>query len=98
MYAKVVNRERQSVVCASSCLAGACMCVLSDSVVSDSLQFFGLYPTRLLCPWYFSGKNTGGDYYFLLQGIFLTQGLNLCLLKLLFFRQSRCYLSQQGSL
>ena len=28
----------------------------------------------------FPGKNTGVDCHFLLQGIFLTQGLNLCLL------------------
>ena len=27
----------------------------------------GVYPTRLLCPWNFSGKNTGVVYYFLLQ-------------------------------
>jgi len=30
----------------------------------------------LLCPWDFPGKNTGVDCYFLLQGIFLTLGLN----------------------
>ena len=29
------------------------------SVVSDSLWPFGPYPTRLLCPWDFPGKNTG---------------------------------------
>ena len=28
------------------------------SVISDSLQPHGLYPTRLLCPWDFPGKNT----------------------------------------
>ena len=28
----------------------------------------------------FLGKNTGVDCHFLFQGIFLTQGLNLCLL------------------
>ena len=33
-----------------------------------------------LCPWNFPGKNTGVGCHFLLQGIFLTQGLNLCLL------------------
>ena len=32
--------------------------------------------TRLLCPWDFPGKNTGMGCHFLLQGIFLTQGLN----------------------
>ena len=35
---------------------------------------------RLLCPWDFSDKNTGVGCHFLLQGIFLTQGLNLGLL------------------
>ena len=34
-------------------------------------------PTRLLCPWDSPGKNTGVDCHFLLQEIFLTQGLNL---------------------
>ena len=41
-----------------------------------------LRPTRLLCPWNFSSKNTGVGCYFFLQGI-LTQGSNpsnLCLL------------------
>ena len=30
----------------------------------------------LLCPWDFPGKNTGVGSHFLIQGIFLTQGLN----------------------
>ena len=46
------------------------------SVVSDSLQLHGLWPSRLLCPWDSPGKNTGLGCYSLLQGIFLTQGLN----------------------
>ena len=33
--------------------------------------------TRLLCPWDFLGKSTGVGCHFLLQEIFLTQGLNL---------------------
>ena len=37
----------------------------------------------LLCPWDFPGKNTGVGCHALLQGIFLTQGLNLYLLHLL---------------
>ena len=37
-------------------------------------------PTRLLCPWDFPGKNTGVGCHFLLQRIFLTQGLNSHLL------------------
>ena len=36
--------------------------------------------TRLSCPWNSPGKNTGVERHSLLQGIFLTQGLNLGLL------------------
>ena len=36
--------------------------------------------TRLRCPWDSPGKNTGVGCYFLFQGIFLTQELNLGLL------------------
>ena len=39
----------------------------------------GLQPTRLLCPWDFPGNNTAVGCHFLLQGIFPTQGSNLCL-------------------
>ena len=35
-----------------------------------------IVPTRLLRPWDFPGKSTGVGCYFLLQGIFLAQGLN----------------------
>ena len=48
--------------------------------MADSLQPHGLKSARFLCPWNFPGKNTGVDCHFLLQGIFLTQWLNLCLL------------------
>ena len=37
-------------------------------------------PSRLLCPWNFTGKNTRVGCHFLLQGIFSTQGQNPCLL------------------
>ena len=54
------------------------------SAVSDSWRPHGLQPARLLlCPWHFPGKNTGVGCHFLLQGIFPTQGSNLCLLHLL---------------
>ena len=62
-------------------------CVLSSSVTTDSLWPRGLQPSRLLCPWDFPGKNTGVGCYFLLQGIFLTQGSNPNLLGLLHHRQ-----------
>ena len=51
-------------------------CVLSRPVMSDSLQPHGLQPARLLCPWNSLGKNTGVGSHSLLQGLFLTQGLN----------------------
>ena len=35
-----------------------CVCV-SHSVMSDSLWPYGLWPTRLLCPWNSPSKNTG---------------------------------------
>ena len=43
--------------------------VLSDSVMSDSLQPHELQSTRLLCPWDSPGKNTGVSCHALLQGI-----------------------------
>ena len=56
---------------------------VSRSVVPNSLQLHGLQPTRLLCPWDSLGKKIGVSCHVLLQGIFPTQGLNLCLLCLL---------------
>ena len=44
------------------------------------LQPHELQPTRLFCSWNFPGKHTGVGCHFLLQGIFLTQESNLCLL------------------
>ena len=63
----------------------ACACgqSLGRSVASDSLPPFGLQPARLLCPWDFSGKNTGVGCHVLLQGIFPTRGSNSSLLCLL---------------
>ena len=51
--------------------------------MSNSLGLRGLQPASLLCPWDSPGKNTGVNCHSLLQGIFLTQGSNLCLLPLL---------------
>ena len=54
-------------------------CVLSRSVLSNSLWPHGLvqaplWPSRLLYPWNFSGKNTGVGCHILLQGIWLFSG------------------------
>ena len=53
-----------------------CYAMLICSVVSDSLQPHGLWPTRLLCPRDPPGKNTRVSCHFLFQGIFPTQGSN----------------------
>ena len=53
-----------------------------------------LWPTRLLGPWDFPGKNTGVGCHFLLQETFQTQGLNPCLPH---YRQTLYRLSHQGS-
>ena len=48
------------------------VCVLSCSVVLDSLWPHGLLPARFLSPRDFPGKTTGVGCHFLLQGIFPT--------------------------
>ena len=63
------------------------------SVISNSLWPHELYPTRLLCPWYFPGKNTVVGCHFLLQGIFPTQGSNSSLWH---HRQILYHLNHQG--
>ena len=75
-----------------------CVCarVLSHSVVSNSSRYYGLWPARLLCPWGSPDKNTGASCHALLQGIFLTQGLKLCLLCLLHWQADSWPLSHLG--
>ena len=67
------------------------------SVMSDSLRPHGLQPTRLLCPWNFPGKNTGVGCHFYFQVIFLTQGSNPNLQRLLHCEWVLYPLSHQGS-
>ena len=62
--------------------------------MSDSLWLHGLGLVRLFCPWDFPGKNTGAGCHFLLQEIFLTQGLNPGVLHC---RQTLYHGSLQGS-
>ena len=66
--------QTKSVICST------CAGMLSHLVMSDSVPPHGLYPDGILCPWNFPGKNTGMGCHVLLQGIFLTQGLNQSLL------------------
>ena len=59
-----------------------CVCVCVHTQLCLTLQHH-----QLLYPWNFPDKNTGVVCHFLFQGIFLTQGSNLCLLHLLHGRQ-----------
>ena len=64
-----------------------CLCMQAvTSVVSGSVTPWTV-AARLLCPWDSSGKNTGVCFHAILQGIFLTQVLNLCLLHLLHWQE-----------
>ena len=58
---------------------GMLCCLVVESYVT-LLWPCRLQPTRLLCPWDSPSKNNGGGCYFLLQGIFQTQGSKLSLL------------------
>ena len=58
-------------------------CVLGHFSHVRLLVTLGTVASQAPHPWNFLGKNTGVVCYFLLQGIFLIQGLNLHLLCLL---------------
>ena len=60
-----------------------CVCVYVLSHVQLFVAPWTIQPTRLLCPLDSPGKNTGVGCHCLFQGIFLTQGSNLCFLILL---------------
>ena len=64
---------------------------------SDTTEktWHALQPTRLLCPWDFPGKNIGVSCHLPHQGIFLSKGLNPCLLHVLHWLASSLPLSQQ---
>ena len=70
------------------------VCLVTKSCLTY-FQSHGLQATRLLCPWDFSGKNTGVGCYFHLQGIFLTQVSSP---HLLHWQAEFLLLSHQGSL
>ena len=82
------------ITCVCVCV---CVCVCARSVVSDSLRPRGPQPARLLCPWDFSGKNTGVGSHFLLQGIFPSQGSNPHFLHLMHWQVDSLPLSHWGS-
>ena len=70
------------------------------SLQSHSLwDIVTLWPvaTRPLCPRDSPGKNTGVDWHALLQGVFLTRGLNPCLLCLLYWQADSLPLAPPGN-
>ena len=81
------EREREC-VCAH---AHVCL-VMSDSVTQQTVAC-----QAPLCPWNFPGMNTEVGCHFLLQGIFPTQGSNLCLLHLLHWQGDSLPLCHLGS-
>ena len=69
-----------------------CMCLLSCSVVSDSETVWTVAHQALLLMEFSRQEYWSGQPHSLLQGIFSTQWLNLCLLHC---RQIPCHLSHQ---
>ena len=80
----------------SSC-KGVCVYVCSVRHSYQTLQTHGWQPARFFCPWVFPGKNTGVSCHSFLQGIFLTQGLNLCLLNLLHWQVDSLSVAPSGN-
>ena len=81
-----------SVVCVCVCVcvcARACLVIQFCPILCNLMD-----PGRFLCAWDSPGKNTGVGCHSLVQGLFLTQGLNPCLLRC---RQILYHLSDQGS-
>ena len=76
LWIKQITNENLLYSIRNSVLCGDIVVVVNCSIVSDSLQLYGLELTRFFCPWASPGKNTGVDCHFLLQRIFRTQGLN----------------------
>ena len=71
---------------------------LTCSVVVNSLWPLDCtLPTKLLCPWTFSGRDTGMNSHFFLQGFLPTQGSNLHLLYYLHCSWILYQLIHQGS-
>ena len=66
--------------CGNECVCVCvCACACVRSVAQSCPTFSDLMDcssARFLCPWDCPGKNTGVGCHFLLQRIFLTQGLN----------------------
>ena len=82
-------------VCVCVCV---CVCAYVYVCVPSHVQLFCYPTTKLLFPWNFPHKNTGVGCHFLLWGIFLTQGLNCCLLRLLYWQADSLPLCHLGAI
>ena len=75
------HRSLQSIEKSSLCYTtGPYYCCLVVKLCQTLLRPNRLWPTRILYPWDFPGKNTQVSCHFLLQGIFSTKELNPCFL------------------
>ena len=90
----LLKHKRDSLTLFLQNLQAACVRVLAHSGAATCLRPHGRRPARLLCPWDSPGKNAGVGCHFLLQGIFPTQGVNLCLLH---WQADSLPLSRQGN-
>ena len=70
--------------------------MLSCSIVSDFLQPYGLYPTRLFCSWIIQARILELGYHFFLVEIFPTQESNPYLLHLVHWKVDSLLLSHMG--
>ena len=99
------NRKACLCVCVCVCVcvyvcASAQACAWAHALTQSCpilCDLMDCYPARLLCLWNFPGKYTGVGCLFLLQGIFLTQGLNWYLRCLLHWQADSLPLCHLGS-
>ena len=86
-----------SAPCAPSTRGSERVCTWSLILVQLFVTPWTVAHHGLLCLWDYSGKNTGVCCHIVLQGIFLTQGSNLCLLHLLHWQMHSSPLSHLRS-
>ena len=75
-----VTHSASAVAAAKGLHTSSCCCCLVTKSCPIFVWLHRPWPTRLLCPRDFPGKNTEVDSHSLLQAIFLTQGSNSGLL------------------
>ena len=82
-FPKILNSMRVATLwCSGHPKRTSCRCVCARMCVRtlshvQLLRLHGWEPPRLLCPWTFPGKNTGGGCHFLFHRVFPAQGSEL---------------------